>query len=90
MINVLAQLEVIHIRILMALEESNPPAEAGVRVADAFDLSPGLAEALCADLLRLALVETPGMSFRGLHNTVRLAPLGREILGLLRRESPRG
>lgn len=79
-VGVLKQLDVIHIRLLNALDDEDE----GVDVANALNVSAGVAEALCADLLRAALVEALGLSFRGVHNQVKLSAFGREALRLLR------
>ena len=80
------ELDVIDVRLLLALEAADPAPETGLNTSQALAVSLGVAESLNAKLLRLALVETPGMSFRGLHAEVRLSQFGREVLDLLRQQ----
>ena len=91
MISIVAQLEVIHFRALEAIDALQEPHArrdgVGVDVAAALNTSKPVAEALCSHLLRLALVEAPGMSFRGLHHEVLISSLGREVLRLLRTDA---
>ena len=91
MIGVVAQLEAIHFRALEALEALTEPTDRrdgiGVDVSAALNTSTPVAEALCSHLIRLALAETPGMSFRGLQHEVIISPLGLEVLRLLRTRS---
>ena len=84
LVGVVAQLEPIHVRVLHAMEAADLPRDKGLNIAQELKISNGLAEAICGDLLRLALIETTGMSFRSLHNSGRLADLGRDILRVLR------
>jgi hypothetical protein len=84
LISLLREVEVIDVRLLLGIEARGLEDEQGADTQEILDVSVGVAEALNAKLLRLALVETPGMSFRGLHKEVRLAPLGGELLALLR------
>jgi hypothetical protein len=84
LIDTLRELDVIDVRLLLALEAADPAPETGLRSSHALGVSQGVAESLNAKLLRLALVETPGMSFRGLHAEVRLSGFGREVLEALR------
>jgi len=84
-IGVIASLEAIHVRLLLALEtELKRDPRNYPKVASLLPVSEGLAQGLCADLLRLALVEAAGLSFRGLHSQVRLSAFGQEILRFLR------
>jgi hypothetical protein len=85
-IRTLAGLESLHVRAMRELEAAEavgPRAEA-VSLADLLDISDGMATALCADLLRLALGESGGMTFTGLHTSAKLSPYGEEILAYLR------
>jgi len=84
LIDTIRELEVIDVRLLLALEAANLAPESGLKTSEALAVSQGVAESLNAKLLRLALVETPGMSFRGLHSEVRLSQFGREVLVALR------
>lgn len=84
LVDTIRELQVIDIRLLLALEEANLAPETGLNSAEVLGVSSGVAESLNAKLLRLALVETPGMSFRGLHPAVRLSAFGRELLEVLR------
>lgn len=84
LVDILRDLQVIDIRLLLALESADVDREKGVNTASALGVSIGVAESLNAKLLRLAVVETPGMSFRGLHPNVHISPFGREVLSALR------
>ncbi len=84
LIDTIRELDVIDVRLLLALEVADPAPETGLNTSEALAVSPGVGESLNAKLLRLALVETPGMSFRGLHAEVRLSEFGREVLDALR------
>lgn len=87
-VHTVAGLEPIHLRALMALEAEagkRAPGDDGARdMTVLLGTSQGLAEAICADLQRLAVAETAGMSFRGLATKMRLSPYGAEILNDLR------
>ena len=84
LIDVLRQLEVIDVRLLLAIEAQHLAPETGLNTSAALGVTPGVAESINAKLLQLAIVEAPGMSFRGLHAEVRLSPFGREMLNTLR------
>lgn len=84
MVDILGDLQVIDVRLLLALEAGNLESETGLNTSEVLDVSVGVGESLNAKLLRLAIVETPGMSFRGLHSEVRLSPFGHELLDALR------
>jgi hypothetical protein len=58
---------------------SNPPP-----VSELLGVTPGVGESVAADLLQLAVVETLGMSFRGVHAAVKISVFGREVLRFLR------
>jgi hypothetical protein len=85
LVGVIAQLDVIHVRLLVALEAvaDRDPKE-NPKVVDLLGVSEGIAQGLSAELLRLALAEAAGLVFGGLHNQVRLSPFGREVLRFLR------
>ena len=85
LVETIRELHAIDVRLLLALEAADLAPDTGLNTAGALGVSRGVAEALNAKLLRLALVETPGMSFRGLHAEVRLSEFGRELLDALRR-----
>jgi hypothetical protein len=80
LVDLLGQLEIIDVRLLMALDEAGE----ALRTSEVLGVSEGVAQMLNAKLLSLALVETEGMSFRTLHGAVRLATLGREALAVFR------
>jgi hypothetical protein len=42
---------------------------------------------LCADLLRLGLIETGGISFTSTHSSAKLSQYGEEILDYLREDA---
>lgn len=84
LIDILREVQIIDVRLLLELEARNLPAEAGVSTAEVLGVSVGVADSMNAKLLRLAIVETPGMSFTGLHPQVRLSSFGHEVLALLR------
>lgn len=84
LIDILRDLQVIDVRLLLAIEARHLASETGLNTSEALGVSVGVAESLNAKLLRLAIVETPGMSFRGLHPEVRLSPFGHELLAVLR------
>lgn len=83
LIDILRELEIIDIRLLLALEST-------IRSQDTVDrctvlgVSVGVAESLNAKLVRLGLAETPGRLYRGLHRQVRASPFGVEVLNMLR------
>lgn len=86
-IRTLAELQPLHVRALVELEASAPIAEQeAVELDELLVISKGLAAALAADLIRLALVQTRGMSFTGLHTSVKLSDYGQEIFQYLRTE----
>lgn len=84
LIEILKELQVIDIRLLLELEAPDLPPETGISTAEVLGVSAGVAGSLNAKLLRLVLVETPGMSFTGVHAQVRLSDFGRQVLELLR------
>ena len=83
MVDILRDLQVIDVRLLVALQAADLAPETGLKTAEVLGVSVGVAESLNAKLLRLALVETTGMSFRGLYADVRLSPFGHEVLRAL-------
>jgi hypothetical protein len=84
LVDILRELQVIDVRLLLALEALDLAPENGANTSEVLGVSNGVAESLNAKLLRLAVVETPGMSFRGLYPEVRLSPFGHELLIALR------
>lgn len=85
----LSQVGPLHIRMMRVLDERTRQEEGeGVEVADALGISVPLAESIASDLLRLALAESPGMSFRTLHRQLRKSLYGSELLAYLRGMAP--
>lgn len=85
LIDIIRDLQVIDVRLLLAIEAEHLEPETGLNTSEALGVSVGVAESLNAKLLQLAIVETTGMSLRGLYPEVRLSPFGQEILDVLRR-----
>jgi hypothetical protein len=86
-IGVLRELHVIDVELLVALEAAHLPDETGLDTSDALRVTAGVAKSLNAKLLRLGLIETPGLAFTGQHLSVRLGEFGAQILALLRESS---
>lgn len=84
LIAVIRQLDVIDVRLLVAVDEARLGRDEGLDTQVALGVSAGTAESLNAKLLQLAVVESPGMSYRALHSKVRMSALGAEILAYLR------
>lgn len=84
LIGVLTQLQPIHISVLLSISDVDFPPESGFSLTDQMGLTEGIAQSVAADLIRLGLAESLGMSFTGLHTAVRVSKLGREIIGRLR------
>ncbi|MFP3880933.1 MAG: hypothetical protein ACLFWH_01290 [Actinomycetota bacterium] len=84
-VGVLSELDVIHVRILAALDQVETTPKSRFKVADLIETSEGISDALTQDLLRLALVKAPGMTFTGVHHGVAgLTSFGEQILAVLR------
>lgn len=84
LVGVMTQLQPIHIRVLVSISDVNLPAETGFSLIDQMGLTEGIAQAVAGDLIRLGLAESLGMTFTGLHTSVRESKLGREIMNRLR------
>ena len=84
MISVLAQLETIHIRALRVLDDIDEPPSLGVDLIEALGVSEPIAEAIGTHLVRLAVSTSVGLDWRSVHSRFLIAPLGSEVLRLLR------
>lgn len=90
----LGQLEVIHIRALVALRthaEDHPPREegSGVKIDELLGVQEALAGRIATDLLRLALVYSDGMGFRTIVQKVKIAPLALDLLTYIKDDATR-
>ena len=84
LVRALSQIEALHYRALRLLPERVGDDESQfVDLAETLGTGLPLAEAIATDLVRLALAETPGMSFRGITTRLYLAPFGAEVLAYL-------
>jgi hypothetical protein len=88
-IRALAEMQGLHLRVLLELESAGAlgPTKEAVPLTDLLDIDVALATVLCADLLRLGMIETGGISFSGTHSSARLSSYGEQMLDYLREEA---
>lgn len=84
LLGILRELEIIDIRILLSLETAALDSEKHRNTSETMGLTVGVAQSINAKLLGLGVVQSHGRSYSNLHSAILLAPLGEQILDLLR------